>query len=132
MRAYTGFFESMVGVDMSSSDCMRVVEMLAAVQPQLDAIEEEDTVRLDKSYSWEMWDAVCLAMCAMSCAMGLDTQTVSGVINGLKHCRYELKGDVFSAPWNPSGNQVTVEVNGVHESVGDRYVYYRARPELVK
>lgn len=72
-----------------------------------------------------------LALCAIGSLGGLDVGPVAGVAGGLKHCRYEIKGDVFTAPWNPSGNGVTVECNGIFESNGERYVYYRARPHLV-
>jgi hypothetical protein len=125
MRRYFAHFESAVGVDMSSSDSMRLVEALRIVQPALDQIEEEDIEKLDKSYTWEMWDAVVLAFVLMASSVGLDTTPVSGVLNGLKHCHYEIKGDVFQAPWNPSGQKGTVEVNGAHGSIGDRYLYYR-------
>lgn len=131
MRANFSFFESAVGVDMSSEDCMRIVEHLRGVQQALDRVEEADATKLDKSWKRQLWDAVGFAFSVMGWALGLDARQVHAAMMALKYCKYELKGDVFASGWNPSGQAATVEVNGVGVSIGDRYVYYRTRPHLV-
>lgn len=103
MRACFSAFECAVGVDMSSSDVMRLVNHLAAVQPDLDAIEERDAVKLDKNWTGDAWQAVTWFFMAAARFLGNDPVRAWQCVTGLRHTRYEIKGDVFEAPWNPSG-----------------------------
>jgi len=86
MRRYFEQFESAVGIDMSGSDSARLVNHLKSVQPELAEVDEEDITKLDKSFTWEMWDAVALVFVLMASGTGLDVPVVSGVVNGLKYC----------------------------------------------
>lgn len=131
MRANFEFFECAVGVDMSSSDAMKVIDHLAAVQPALDEVEERDAVKLDKGWSPFVWDGMAMIGAGIAAALCLDPTIPFSLYHGLKHTRFELKGDVFEAGWNPSGQSGTVEVNSVFMSAGDRYTYYRDRHEQV-
>lgn len=132
MRACFAAFECAVGVDMSSGDVMRLIHHLQMIQPELDALEEIDAVKLDKCWSGDAWQSVTWAHMAMARHLGNDVARASACLTGLRHTRYEIKGDVFEAPWNPSGQRATVEVNSTWMSIGDRYVYYKTRPELVR
>jgi len=125
MRAHRTFFESWVGVDMTSREAGELVAFLAAIDPKLTRLEDKDAEKLDKSYNGEEWDFVGLVFYALAWLLGLDGPEVLRLINGVKHCRYVIKGDVFSMFWNPSGHDATVECNGVLISLGERYVHYR-------
>jgi len=131
MRRNPRFFESMVGIDMSGNGGDFLVEILSSVDPALDKLEEADVVKLDKCWAPELWDAVGLAFALVAAALGGQYVEVESLVQGLKHTHYEVKGDVFEAPWNPSGQRGTVECNGAGMSISDRYVFYRNRPELV-
>jgi len=131
MRAHRTFFESWVGVDMTSREAGELVAFLAAMDPKLTRLEDKDAEKLDKSYNGEEWDFVGLVFYALAWLLGLDAFEILRLLNGIKHCRYVIKGDVFSMFWNPSGHDATVECNGVLVSLGERYVHYRTTECLV-
>lgn len=126
MRSNRTFFESWVGVDMTSKEASELVAFLKAVDPSLTRLEDGDISKLDKSYNGELFDFVALVFYSCAWHIGLkDPSEVHRLILGVKHCRFIIKGDVFSVFWNPSGHDATVEVNGVVVSLAERYAYYR-------
>lgn len=131
MRNNWKFFESAVGINMTSLEATRLVHYLAEIDPSLTAVYEGDARRMDKSWNGEMFDAVALVISCMSRAIGVGAEENYLLVQSLKHTRYSMKNDIFSVTgWNPSGNQATVELNGLFTSLGMRYVYYRTRPFL--
>ncbi len=124
------FFECMVGVNMTSLEANELVNHLARIDPTLERIADADAVAMDKSWSGTLWDFSSLAIWAIAYFLGLDAYDVLSLVLGLKHCRYVMKNDVFCILWNPSGNWITVLLNGLLVSLGERYIYYRNRPNL--
>jgi len=124
MRANWQFFESAVGVDMTSADAERLVEFLCMCSPDLDCLFDGDAKRLDKSWAYAFFDFIALCFYGIAFILGVDAKPVYQMVMGLKHCKFIIKGDVFNVAWNPSGNDITVELNGVVVSLGFRYVYY--------
>lgn len=131
MRAHLEHFESTVGIDMSSRDCARVIRHLASVDPDLKHLLERDAKSFDKSWNPEFWDAVAWVVTILARHAGVDCDLAHNCVVGLKHCRYDIKGDVFTSYWNPSGHDATVEWNGIFMSIAHRYEFYRAHPDLV-
>lgn len=128
MRANMLVFESAVGINMTGVDATTLVRVIESFDPSLDNVFEADAVRLDKSFSGELFDFVCLVIYAMSYWIGVDPMGNYMLVQGLKHTRFCIKNDLFSVFWNGSGNDATVEINGITMSLGERYVYYRGKP----
>jgi len=127
MRANPSVFESTVGINMTGEDALKLVQAFESVLPDLDGIYEADAVRLDKSFSGELFDFVALTVFAMTWAIGLDAMGSYLLVLAVKNTRFCIKNDLFSEYWNGSGNDATVEINGICMSLGQRYVYYRNR-----
>lgn len=127
MRAHFTFFESAVGIDMTGSDAMRVVNFLKTISPELDCLWDADARKLDKAWDGPWFDFVAYFFYAVAWVIGVDKAKVFLLALGIKHTRFVIKGDIFSVFWNPSGHDDTVEFNGVLMSLGERYVYYASR-----
>jgi hypothetical protein len=131
IRANWKFFESLVGINMTSSECNKVVDHLLSIGPSdLIQLWDGDAKRMDKSWSGQKWDFVALVVFAINFvilgkSMALECYRVA---LGLKHVIYSIKNDLFSIFVNPSGNDSTVELNGILISICERYVYYRRTP----
>lgn len=124
MRAYVSVFECAVGINMTSSECSRVVFLLQQANEALDRLKDGDGKRLDKSWSGRLYDFVGLVFYALSYLLGLDACRMHSIFLGTKYCHMVIKNDMFLTSWNPSGHQGTVEWNSVLISLCDRYVYY--------
>jgi len=127
MRANVAHFESCVGINMTSLEVNPVVNALKVMNPALDKIQAGDVRALDKSWSGEMFDFVALVFYAVAWVLALNAYAVYLQILGFKYTTYVIKGDAFGIFNNPSGNDVTVELNGGFMSLGDRYVYFRLK-----
>jgi hypothetical protein len=126
LRAYPFFFECMVGINMTSADCNKLVAFMKTVCPSLDELWDGDAVRLDKSWSGDKWDKVCLiiyGVCFYIYGKVLALRAYRSAC-GMKHTRYSMKNDIFSTFWNPSGGFITVELNSILMSWLERFVYY--------
>lgn len=128
MRANPEFFESMVGINMTSSECNKVVSILKSVSPELDRIYDGDVRAMDKSWNGMMFDYTAQFVYAISFALGVEPVINEKLILSLKHVTYSVKNDLFRTTHNPSGCDVTVEINGINISLNERYVYYRTHP----
>jgi hypothetical protein len=124
MRANFLFFESAVGINMTSAECNKIPQALATIDPSLEHIEERDVKAMDKSWSGEMFDFVALFFYAVAFYLGLRAWRAYTLVLGIKSIRMCIKNDIFLSYWNPSGHDATVEINGAGLSIGDRYVYY--------
>jgi hypothetical protein len=127
MRANPAVFESTVGINMTGEDALKLVHAFESVLPGLDGIYEADATRLDKSFNGELFDFVALVVYAMTFSIGLDAMGSYLLLLAVKNTRFCIKNDLFSVFWNGSGNDATVEINGICMSLGQRYVYYRDR-----
>lgn len=130
MRANFEFFESAVGIDMTSSQCNKIINRLRAVDPSLTHLYDGDAEALDKSWSPDFFDAVALLDFSVAQFLGLDALKLFHLTHGIKHTRMVIKNDIFTSFWNPSGHDDTVEFNGKLMSLGERYFYYHSRRDL--
>lgn len=131
MRAHWSFFESAVGVDMTSSSCNQIVHKLKNCNPGLDKVDDGDTPKMDKSFQGKSYDFIARVAYAIAFVLGVDPWKAYLLVLGLKHCAYSMKNDLFSVFWNPSGQYITVEVNGWDLSIEERYVFYRTHPPKI-
>lgn len=127
MRANCDFFEGYVGVDMTSADSARVVAHLSRVDPSLESISDDDTYKMDKTQIAQVVDLWVLFVVALSTLLGLDSRWACSLVRGASLARLSIKGDVFLAWWNISGQDDTVQVNGFETSITTRMEYYRDR-----
>jgi len=128
MRANPEFFESMVGINMTSSECNKIISILQSVSPNLDQIYDGDVKAMDKSWSGAIYDQVARAVYAMSHTIGVCPEENERLLLSLKHVTYAVKNDLIRLNNNPSGCDVTVEINGLAISLCERYVYYASNP----
>lgn len=103
MRMYPDFFECMVGIDMSGNGPDFLVSLLSRVDPTLSAIDERDVTKLDKNWRPELWEVVAFTIATISSCANGDFFKCYSILKGMSLVLYELKGDLFHAPWNPSG-----------------------------
>jgi hypothetical protein len=125
VRAHWEFFESFVGINMTSGECNKLVQYLASVDPTLKRLYMGDIKAMDKSWNDQIFVYVCLVIYVISRVIGLDPERNERLGLGLKHATYSVKNDLMRLPQNPSGNDWTVELNGFNISLSERYVYYR-------
>lgn len=131
MRSNPDFFESCVGINMTGAECAKIVEALRTISENLDDLYDADVKRIDKSFSGDVFEAVALVIYALSWMIGVCPMDNYHLAQGLKHTRSSIKNDLFCCFWNASGNDWTVEINGILMSIGERYVFYKTRPDLV-
>lgn len=127
MRDYPGVFESMVGIDMTSGKALEVPRLLSRTSGDL---WDSDATALDKSWSPALYEFVALAFYSIAHCSGAVPLLVWRLIMGLRYAVYETNGDLLNAAWNPSGNMITVEMNGVLMSLCERYVCFRTFPHV--
>jgi len=123
MRRHFNVFESAVGINMTSPECNKVITHLNSVGP-LTNLFAGDVVKLDKSHQGEHFEVNALVWYGISFYLGCGPLIVMTIIYGIKNTIFSIKNDMFSAFWNPSGHDATVEINSVTMSIGERYVYY--------
>ncbi|APG76773.1 hypothetical protein [Beihai picorna-like virus 57] len=128
MRANPEFFESSVGINMTSAECNRIPRHLATVNPELDEVYDGDLKAMDKSWCPAMFEFVSLAVYVMCSLLGTEPDKNRRLILAMRHVTYSVKNDLFRACMNPSGCDATVELNGMCLSLCERYVYYRSHP----
>jgi len=131
VRAHFLFFESAVGINMTSSECNKIPKLLATVDPTLQNIDELDVVALDKSWSGVIFDFVAYVYYAIAMHLGIRPHRAMALVFACKYTRLSIKNDLFCIPWNISGQNDTVEFNSHAMSMAFRYVYYKKRAHLV-
>jgi len=127
MRANFEFFESAVGINMTSSEALKVLNSLRSISPDLSKVFDGDVKAMDKSWQSGMFEFIALMVYAMARVIGVDAYKAYRLILSVKHVTHSVKNDLFRAPQNPSGSDITVEMNGLCISLGERYVYYKSR-----
>jgi len=124
VRANMQFFESAVGINMTSAECNKIVSFLQSVDAALEGLTDGDVRSLDKSWSGPLWDFVALIIYAISWVIGVEPMKNYLLALGLKFTTFSMKNDLFRTHWNPSGNDWTVELNGFLMSLGERVIWY--------
>jgi hypothetical protein len=127
MRANFAFFESAVGINMTSPECNKIVQFLKQVCPEFTALFDADGKMLDKSFSGEFFDRIAQVVYAISWFLGTAPFKAMSLVYGVKFCIHCVKNDLFSVFHNVSGQDATVSFNGLVISIGERYVYYEER-----
>jgi hypothetical protein len=128
MRNNIGFFESAVGINMTSRECNKIINVLKLIDPTLTNLYDGDIKAMDKSWSPDLFDWVAKIVYAMSFAIGGESRKCYLLVLALKHILYQVRGDAAHFFTNPSGNDVTVEINGLAISLLERIVYYTEHP----
>jgi hypothetical protein len=123
MRANTTFFESAVGINMTSAEAQSVLKHLDRIPDGY--YYDGDIKAMDKSWNGPIFDSVAEAIYAISFVIGVEPMKNLLLVQGLKNTIYSIKNDLFRMPMNPSGCDCTVELNGIAVSLCERYVYYR-------
>nr|UBJ26100.1 hypothetical protein [Red panda picorna-like virus] len=133
MRANTHLTESMVGVNLTGRGAAEVVTRLASVNPKLDLIVEGDYTKMDKTINGVLGWAVSEVFMEIAELLGLDPIKVGLMVRANFHVMYSIQGDLFQVGgMNPSGSDVTVEINAVVNSLAHRaaFLLNRGVPSL--
>lgn len=136
IRANHAFFESAVGINMTSRECNKIPNTLRQVCHDLQKIFENDVRAMDKSWGGDAFELVALLVYAICFSLGVEPNKNRLLILAMRFLTYSCKNDLFRTIFNPSGCDCTVELNGMNLSLGERYVYYRTHgyrgdPEVI-
>lgn len=125
LRSNAITFESMVGIDMTSIECNRVVSIL---RRHPERIIELDIKNQDKSEDGDSLDMVALVFYAIARTIGTNAENAYAIIQAVRNTVLIYKNDFFSLGCtNVSGGDKTVEINSVDNSLKHRYFYYRMK-----
>jgi hypothetical protein len=127
-RTYMAFFECAVGINMTSIECNKLIQLLKTVDDTLTKLADGDARSLDKSWNGTIWDTVALVIYAIAFVTRVKPMHTYQLAQALKHTMYVFKNDLFHACWNPSGNDWTVELNSILMSLCERFIYYLHHP----
>lgn len=110
-----------VGIDMGSRACEDIVEWLLDCPYYYDL----DGVKVDKNWTPEVWDATILfaKIVTEECAGAAVARKFELLLMGLKDAVISIKGDLAVLNWNPSGNDLTVELNVIMLTLMFRKVF---------
>jgi hypothetical protein len=126
MRAHKSFFESMVGANFFSMDVDEFVNELTAYT--VDRLGDGDYVHFDGTQGSQLRQAegeVWQEMCRCGGWSLRDTRRVYLLFMGTVYTMRFIKNDlVLVAFQNPSGGQITLDTNGICNSLCFRYAYY--------
>lgn len=111
MRASYTQSRCAVGLDCGSRKIEDLIEYLRGYRYYYDA----DAVKMDKSWTPALWDAVIsLAKRLTEFSAGaVMARKLELLLFALKDAIIEIKGDLMVLFWNPSGNDITVELNSL-------------------
>jgi len=128
MRANCLFFESMVGINMTSLESNKIVTFFKGIDPTLTQLSDGDVKALDKSWSPWLFHAVSMVLYIIASSIEVDPERVRLLVLCLRYTVFNIKNDMFNVTWNPSGCDPTVLLNGILMSLGERIVYYSEHP----
>jgi len=132
VRNNPGFFECMVGINMTSSQVNDMVQLLAAVDTDMCNMIERDIESQDKSFNGYQYEIAAHLSYAICSVIGISPIKMYGVLMAIKNSVYIVKNDLFQVgAINPSGGQLTVEMNSLSNSGTERYIYYRIKYPVV-
>jgi hypothetical protein len=127
MRANPFFFESMVGIDMTRDGGRLLRERFLLFDPLLANIVEGDYKKMDKSMSGLVCAAVAEVFKRMAEKLGLRSDLVHALVISNFQILYSIQGDLYQIGGsNPSGSDLTVEVNAVANSLCHRMAWFES------
>lgn len=129
-RSFPEFFESAIGIDMTSADCSRIPVALAQVDPRLERVEDGDYSVMDSCYGFYTHLFGTLVDYAKAYHLGIDPLRAETWSVAIQSTIIEIGGDLAETPRQPSGNFRTGEKNSAANSFVHRYAYYRSRHHL--
>lgn len=119
--------ESMVGIDMTNDGGDTIKERFSQINPGLDHVIEGDFTKMDKTINGAMAWAVVQVFIGIARFLGLDCERVALLVWANFYCMYSIHGDLFQVGgMNPSGSDITVEINGVVNSLCHRVAFFKA------
>lgn len=126
MRANPLLTECAVGINVGSNEMDDVFNHLASVDPGRERIVEADYWKIDKTTTGVMFHYCSITLSFFSWLIGGDWRKLRSLILAGRHVVYVINNDMYqSGGENSSGNDATVEINSVNNSVSNRYVHYR-------
>lgn len=127
MRNNKAEYESMVGTNITGLGASEVLNQLASVNPELDNIAEGDYTKMDKTINGLQAWGVVQVFKAIAVVLGLDAEKVGLLVWSNFHVVYSIKGDLYQVGgMNPSGSDITVEINAVVNSLAHRVAYFKS------
>lgn len=131
MRAYPFTFESMVGINMAQDGGQLIYERFKFINPDLDNIVEGDFKKMDKTIDGSCAWAVTEVFCRIAEAIGIDPSPVRLLTLAQFNVIYSIHGDLYQVgAANPSGCDITVEINAIVNSLTHRAAWYSSRGML--
>jgi len=111
MRSSFGTSECCVGIDMGSRCCEDIVRILQSRK----YIYSMDCSRMDKMWTPQCWDAVAEVIRRITAISAGERAGFEAwaLVMAMKEAIISVKGDLFTAFWNISGNDITVELNSI-------------------
>lgn len=117
--------ESMVGIDMTSVGGEMIRQRFALLDPGLAHVYEGDFTKMDKTINGGMARAVTEVFVRVAELIDVDSAKVRLLMEAVFGTVYSIHNDLFTIPGlNPSGCDITVEINSIVCSLVARYVYF--------
>jgi len=125
MRYNPMYFESMVGIDMTKDGGQRICDRFRLINPDLDNVVEGDFRKMDKMINGSMYWGIVEVFKRIATILGMDPEIVATLVWAQANVIYSIQGDLFQIGGsNPSGSDITVEINAVANSLSQRAAWY--------
>lgn len=128
MRRHPFYFESAIGMDVTSHHWSALVEWLT-IFPKFGS---GDNSFFDVKQSTDEWFAVIDVIMGLAQRMSyseMDLVVLRGLLIGCGYVTRVIKGDVFQTSYMmPTGFWLTIFANGIRNSLQRRYAFYYLRP----
>lgn len=128
MGRHPAFFECMVGINMVSLS--QYNEFISALESLPGHYADLDAKHLDKVFKGLAYLECAIVFYAIASKLGLNPQRTAGWLGSMSGAFIQQARDVFMALFNLSGNDVTVQLNSIFQSVSMRAVWYRRNPDV--
>lgn len=125
MRSNPFVCNSMVGINMSGNGGRLIRDRFATMGPAAaDNVVEGDYKKMDKSIGGSLTWAVVETFGRMADRLGLNPDKVRLLVWACFHVIYSIHGDLFQVGgMNPSGCDITVEINAIANSLCHRAAF---------
>lgn len=124
MRHNASVFESMVGINMAQDGGQSIYERFSLIDPSLNNIVEGDYRKMDKMINGTCAWAAVEVFGRIAEVLGLDILRVKSLVWAQFNVVYSIHGDLYQVgAANPSGCDLTVEINAVVNSLCQRAVW---------
>lgn len=126
-RANWRLSECAVGINIASPEALDFVLLLDGVR-----VVEEDYTKMDKTTTGYMFHYSSIAVSGLSWLIGINWRQMRDLVTSMRHTVYVINNDFYQVgAENPSGNDITVEVNSINNSLAHRYVHFRRKFPIV-